>query len=471
MWHASLLLRRTCALLLLTASLCGWAAERRVALVIGNAAYKEAPLGNPVNDATAMAQTLEEAGFTVRLLTNVDHRGTLQAVREFGDRLRQADVGVFYFAGHGMQIKGRNYLIPVGAEIQREDEVAYAALDAQAVLDKMESAGSTTNLVVLDACRNNPFARSFRASTPGLAQMEAPVGTLVAFATAPGSVASDGAGQHGLYTDHLLRAMRQPGAKVEDVFKRVRAGVRRASEGKQVPWEATSLEGDLVLFPTAPAPRVAQPPAAVTAMPAPPRPAITASKPPAARNAQGYTVGDRWNYQVIDRQRGEVVRNYTVRVSRVLPDGRWFSGDSTEFDAAGRLVQWITSQGEQRRNTPHALRWWPNMVVGETRRFDVEAIGQPASGNPWKQKVESEARVMARELVKVPAGEFTALRVEHQGSMRNVDAYGYGTFKVTVWYVPELHTWVAFEYRSVWNGKPDNDQREELTSYVLAGAR
>ncbi len=135
-----------------------------------------------------------------------------------------------------MQIKGRNYLIPVSVEIQREDEVAYQALDAQAVLDKMESAGNGTNLLILDACRNNPFARSFRSASPGLAQMDAPVGTLVAFATAPGSVASDGRGQHGLYTDHLLRSMREPGVKVEDVFKRVRAAVRKDSGGKQIPW-------------------------------------------------------------------------------------------------------------------------------------------------------------------------------------------------------------------------------------------
>ena len=219
--------------------------SQRIALVIGNAAYREAPLANAVNDAKAMGAALKQAGFTVLLHTDVDHRGLLAAVRDFGNRLRQGGVGVFYFAGHGMQIKGRNYLIPVAVDIQREDEVAYAALDAQAVLDKMEAAGNGANLMILDACRNNPFTRSFRSSVQGLAQMEAPVGTLVAFATSPGTVASDGQGQNGLYTQHLLTAMRQPGAKVEEVFKQVRAAVRRDSQGKQIPWEATSLEGDL----------------------------------------------------------------------------------------------------------------------------------------------------------------------------------------------------------------------------------
>jgi hypothetical protein len=485
------LLRWLFAPLLCLAALCTQAAETRVALVIGNAAYKEAPLANPVNDAGAMAQALREAGFQVRLLSNADHRATLTALREFGDRLRMAQVGVFYFAGHGMQIKGRNYLIPVGAEILREDEVAYAALDAQAVLDKMESAGNVTNLMILDACRNNPFARSFRSAQQGLAQMDAPVGTLVAFATSPGSVASDGSGQHGLYTDHLLRAMRLPGAKVEDVFKKVRAAVRRDSGGKQVPWEATSLEGDLVLFPaaTVPAPAPAAAPALrpadssdrerrttellaelATARPPTPAPVAHGARPP-ARNGQGYTVGDRWNYQVIDKQRGEVVRNYGVRVARLLPDGGWVSGGDATFDELGRLVRWVNDKGEKRHNKPHSLRWWAGMVVGEKRRFEVDVIGEPPDGKPWLQQSVSDARVVALETVKVPAGEFSAYRVEHEGNTRNVGAYGYGTFKVTLWYAPELHTWVAQETRSIWNGKLDTDLREELTSYALVGSR
>lgn len=222
---------------------------QRVALVIGNASYTSAPLSNPVNDARAIAQSLRESGFAVTLVENASFRDMLGRIREFGDQLRKGGVGVFYYAGHGMQIKGRNYLIPIGATIEREDEVAYAAVDAQAVLDKMDAAGNGTNVMILDACRNNPFARSFRSAQQGLAQMDAPVGTLVAFATAPGSVASDGSGNNGLYTQHLLEAIREPGVKIEDVFKRVRVAVRRDSQGKQVPWESTSLEGDFYFKP------------------------------------------------------------------------------------------------------------------------------------------------------------------------------------------------------------------------------
>lgn len=463
--------------------------EQRLALVVGNAAYRDAPLRNAANDARAMAAALREAGFTVVERIDADHRTLVEAAREFGDRLRQGGgVGVFYYAGHGMQIKGRNYLVPVGAEIRREDEVAYAALDAQAVLDKMETAGNAANLMILDACRNNPFARSFRSSTQGLAQMEAPVGTLIAFATAPGAVASDGADANGLYTQHLLKAMRQRGAKVEDVFKQVRAAVRRESQGRQVPWEATSLEGDLVIFPAArtspagaaapppPASRVA--PAAATpaasksaiAMPAPPPAAATPPRPrpPAAANAQGYTVGDRWNYQVIDRWRGEVVRNYRVRVRNLLPDGGWESDSGMRFDAEGRLQAYRGGDGSKRQLTPHIQRWWPDMQVGERRRFDFQIAVTLPDGRQTLNRVEGEARFAGIETVKVPAGEFQARRFEYQGLNTAVGAHGRGTLSTVTWYVPELHTMVAYERESTWNGHPDAREREELTSYTLA---
>ena len=245
--------RLLCALLLACAGLLASAAwaqadgARRVALVIGNSSYTQGPLLNPVNDARAMAKVLQSAGFTVILKTDVSQPEFLGALRDFGNRLKDGGpgtAGLFYFAGHGMQVKGRNFLIPLGANIEHEDELAYQALDAQAVMDKMESAGNGTNIVILDACRDNPFVRSFRSGRQGLAQMDAPVGTLVAFSTAPGSVASDGKGANGLYTSHLLRAIQQPGQKVEDVFKQVRFAVLRDSARKQVPWEASSLVGD-----------------------------------------------------------------------------------------------------------------------------------------------------------------------------------------------------------------------------------
>jgi formylglycine-generating enzyme required for sulfatase activity len=225
--------------------------EQRVALVIGNSNYKSAPLKNPVNDAEDIAKALKGLGFQVTLQQNQSRDDMARAIREFGNQLKRGGTGLFYYAGHGMQVKGKNFLIPVDADIQSEDEVPYRGIDANELLAKMESARNRVNLVILDACRNNPFARSFRSSSQGLAQMDAPVGTLIAFATAPGSVAADGQGRNGLYTQHLLASMNQPGLKIEDVFKRVRAGVRRGSGDKQVPWENTSLEGDFYFKPGA----------------------------------------------------------------------------------------------------------------------------------------------------------------------------------------------------------------------------
>jgi hypothetical protein len=224
--------------------------EKRLALVIGNAAYRDAPLANPLNDARDIARALADSSFQVTRLENASLREMRIAVRDFGDRLReQGGVGLFYFAGHGVQVKGRNYLIPIGADIEREDEVEFESLDANLVLEKLDSAGNRFNIVILDACRNNPFARAYRSATQGLAQMDAPSGTVVAFSTAPGSVASDGPGRNGLYTQHLVEGINREGLKVEEVFKQVRAEVRRDSGGKQTPWESTSLEGDFYFHP------------------------------------------------------------------------------------------------------------------------------------------------------------------------------------------------------------------------------
>ncbi len=223
--------------------------ERRIALVIGNSAYKEAPLRNPANDARAISEALSATGFTVTVIENATQVTMRRAVRNFGDELARASVGLFYYAGHGMQVRGANYLIPVNADIEREDEVQDQSVDANFILTKMDSAKNSLNIMILDACRNNPFARSFRSAAKGLAQMDAPSGTLISFATAPGSVASDGAGKNGLYTEHFLKAMHSPGMPIEQVFKQVRIGVTRATKDQQIPWESSSLKGDFSFVP------------------------------------------------------------------------------------------------------------------------------------------------------------------------------------------------------------------------------
>jgi len=218
--------------------------QKRLALVIGNGSYTSAPLlKNPPNDARDMAATLTALGFEVSSGINVNQREMKRLVREFGQKLKGGGSGLFYYAGHGVQSKGRNYLIPIDAEIQSEAEVEDSGVDVGLVLNYMDEAQNGLNIVILDACRNNPFGRSFRSAAEGLAQVDAPTGTLIAYATAPGRVASDGTGQNGLYTSELLKQMRVPSVSVTDMFMRVRAEVMKQTGNKQVPWESSSLVG------------------------------------------------------------------------------------------------------------------------------------------------------------------------------------------------------------------------------------
>ena len=218
--------------------------KRRLALVIGNSAYKSSPLINPVNDAQDMAAALKRLEFEVIHKENASQQAMEEAIFTFSNRLKKGGVGLFYYAGHGVQVNGRNYLIPIGASIRAQREIKYKAVDAGQVLDGMFDAGNGLNIVMLDACRDNPFARSFRTSSRGLGRMDAPTGSFIAYATAPGSVAADGTGRNGIYTKHLLKHMKTPGLTIERVLKRTRNDVMRETGNKQVPWQASSLTGD-----------------------------------------------------------------------------------------------------------------------------------------------------------------------------------------------------------------------------------
>lgn len=220
--------------------------KRRTALVIGNGKYRHAgTLQNPVNDARSMAIELRKLGFEVVAVEDASLEKMNAAIDEFGRSIKEGGATLVFYAGHGVQVKGENYLLPVDANIKSESEVTAKAINLGQVLSKLEDAKSQVNLVILDACRNNPFARSWRsANNGGLAAIDAPTGTVVAFATAPGKTAADGSGSNGLFTSHLLQQLRVPNLRLEDVLKNTRKGVVAASRNEQTPWDSSSLTGD-----------------------------------------------------------------------------------------------------------------------------------------------------------------------------------------------------------------------------------
>jgi TonB family protein len=223
------------------------AAAQRIALVVGNAAYTDRPLRNPVNDAQLMQTTLRELGFEVQVATDVDRRGLLGALRDFEARARGAEVALFYFAGHGAQVAGANYLIPLNAPIRGESDVPDEAIDAASVLRRIEDGRARAGLVILDACRDNPYPEANRSITRGLGRMSVPSGTIVAYAAAPGSTAEDGFGDNGTYTAALAKHLSMPGLDIKDVFDLTAQEVERLTGGKQRPREEIGLRGRLVL--------------------------------------------------------------------------------------------------------------------------------------------------------------------------------------------------------------------------------
>jgi len=226
------------------------ASEQRTALVIGNSSYAAGPLKNPVNDATDIAATLKRLGFDVILKKNAGMQDMENAIHDFGSRLKHGGEGLFFYAGHGVQIGGKNYLIPIGAKIDKETDAKYQAIDAEMVLDEMANAGNSVNIMILDACRDNPLGRSLRSAGRGLAIIsDAPQGMLITYSTSPGKTAADGEGRNSPYTAALIKYMTEPGQPVEQVFKKVRQTLTAQSGGKQIPWELSSLQGNFFFAP------------------------------------------------------------------------------------------------------------------------------------------------------------------------------------------------------------------------------
>ena len=331
----------------------------RVALVIANADYKGERLANPLNDAASIANTLRRLGFRVEMLTNASRRQMSEAINQFGNKLKSNEVGFFYFSGHGAQVSGENYLFPIDAQVDNERDIKYATVHIGEVLDAMADAKNAVNIVIIDACRNNPFARSWRSGTRGLAPIHAAKGMIIAYSTAPGNLASDGpAGGNSPFMKHLMSQMLIPGLPVEQVFKKVRVDVQRETGGKQMPWESSSLMGEFSFSPsTKLAPR--QQEASY------PKEPITPDKP-----APPSVVGTwRWRFALI------IVATSTVTINA---DGTCKSSD-------GRSGTWSLPGGDKN----HIVFVWDTSVHDLT----ISPDGMSMSG-----KNSFGAKITARKL-------------------------------------------------------------------------
>lgn len=315
------MLRALFALLFMGVFVTAAAAEKRVALVIGNGLYQNVtPLNNPTSDAALVATTLKSLGFSIvggGAQLNLDKGALDKAVQQFGQEVQGADVAMFYYAGHGVQVRGANFLVPINANPAREADVDFQMTDLNLVLNQMQGSGTRLNLVVLDACRNNPFgARGLRGTDGGLAQIRAPEGTLISYATQPGNVALDGRDGHSPYTAALAETMRRPGLDIFQTFNQVGLSVKRATGGAQQPWVSSSPIDGSFYFSSG-----TQPPAAAKAdAPATPAPRQEARLHEAARPlGDGITDCDRLASNDGDANRVRGVPGVKLRAIDIVP--------------------------------------------------------------------------------------------------------------------------------------------------------
>lgn len=433
----------------------------KLALVVGNASYRAVPaLRNPGNDSRAISQALRASGFEVTLVQDAIRGAMIEAVDAYARALAASKgVGVFYYAGHGLQLQWRNYLLPVDARIASAADVAAQCVDITGLMEGMRRAANPMNVIILDACRDNPFAGDVRAEQKGLSQMDAPTGTLLAYATAPGNTADDGEGANGLYTENLLREMRVREAKIEDVFKRVRLGVRRASGGRQIPWESTSLEEDFYFVPpdrlrklsaqeeerefreeasayekaraaTDPPPleeylrrypsgrfaelvqlRLEQVLAAQGERPV--EPASSKGNPftvGTARADTKFRVGDRYTYDNYDAALfGGKRERFTAEVTAITDAHVIFNNGQSIRDLLGNQVRFR----DGREMTPRQDQ--PvEYVVGKkwSTRYDISKNGKLLG------RVDMDFKVAGRETITVPAGTFDCYRIDAHGINR-----------------------------------------------------
>jgi Caspase domain/DUF3108-like len=499
----------------------------KVALVIGNGKYKDAPvLKNAPNDANAIGGALKASGFEVTLKLDTGREEMLEAIRTYVHLMEQKKhVGLFYFAGHGVQLEWRNYLLPIDAVIDKIEDIAKQSVDIARLMEGLTKAANPMNVIILDACRENPFGTARPVAQKGLSQMDAPTQTILAYATSPGNVASDGDGANGLYTENLLREIKVPEAKIEDVFKRVRLGVRRKSNGAQIPWESTSLEEDFWFLPprdlkaasdsektklfeeelaawekvkasTAPGPleeylrRWPSGPFSelaqlqldqVLAKQGEKKVQIVA----AAGNpyTQGFVpadtvfkVGDTYGYIVVDRETRAELNKINSVVTEISDNEVIFGNGALILDRLGNTVKLPNGQRftpRQDQPTEYAIgkKW-------STRFGVINPNGRTAES-------EFEFRIARREKITVPAGTFDCFVIEGEGY--STLPFGRVEMKLTRWMAPDkvrrpivTEQYRKFKRDSVGrdgsfgkggkgpSGPQSIDQRQELVSFKQA---
>ena len=477
----------------------------RTALVIGNSRYKDAPLKNPANDAGAIADNLQKMGFSVIPLLDSGKDAMENAIRNYAGQLaRSKGVGLFYFAGHGLQVSWRNFLVPVDASLGSADDIPRQTVDLAALLGGIGKAGNPMNIVILDACRDNPFGGDLK-SGKGLSQMDAPIGTLLAYATAPGNVASDGSGSNGLYTENLLREIRTPEAKIEDVFKRVRLAVRRTSQGQQIPWESTSLEEDFYFLPPASVKKLSEEElerqfaeesavwekAQQTAQVAMVEDYLkrypsghfselaavrldrmlakqgekkvsvvnTAANPFTKGTGVidlGYRIGDRYVYRSIDLLTKVENRKLVNTVSEVAEDKVIYNNGALVTDLLGNLLK-----------RPDGASFGPSqMFVSEYsvgKKWTTRYAIRFAKGG--EDVIELDLKVVGRETITVPAGTFDCFRIEGNGWVLGITQQTEWKF----WVAPDkVNRFIAMETWWRRGNRINRSERQELVAYTRA---
>jgi hypothetical protein len=479
----------------------------RIALVIGNTKYVEAPLKNPGNDAKGIAGALQQLGFQVNLKLDAGRNEMIEAIRAFGGELaKKKGVGMFYYAGHGAQLAWKNYLIPVDAIIEKVEDMQAKTVELNSLLEGLIKAQNPMNVIILDACRDNPFGTKARTQQKGLSQFDAPPGSLLAYATSPGNTAADGEGANGLYTENLLRELKTPEAKIEDVFKRVRLNVRRKSAGQQIPWESTSLEEDFYFLPPAHLKKLSE--AEIEKAfneelavwekikdakePGPLEDYLR--KNPSGRfselaqfqldrvlaklgekkiqievekdnpftkgNARidtQFKIGDSYSYREIDLFTKLETRKFVNRITQITEDQVIFNNGRLVSDLFGNQIK--VGDGNVFTGAQFFI---PEYTIGKkwSTRYKI------TYPNGTTGEFEVEFKVVARERITVPAGTFDAFRVEGEGWGRG--QFGSLSIKLKYWIASGIRRPVASENyrRHMTSGRMIANERRELTAYT-----